>query len=68
MRKLVLALSLMAAAALALAGAASRTSAQGSGLLEFVDIDDCPGPCPPGASPCCAYAPEICAPDPCERT
>lgn len=66
MRKLFLALSLTAAAALALAGAPSRTSAQGSGLLEFVRIGDCPGGCPPGADVCCAYLPPVCAPEPCE--
>ena len=63
MRKLFLALSLMAVATLA--GAPSRTSAQGSGLLEFVRIGDCPGPCPIGAEVCCAYLPPICVPDPC---
>lgn len=67
MRKFLLALSLTAAAALALAGAPSRTSAQGSGLLQFNDIDDCPGPCPIGADVCCAYLPPICVPDPCDE-
>jgi len=63
MRKLFLALSLTAAAALALAGAPSRTSAQGSGLLEFNNFV-CPGDCPIGADVCCAYAPPICVPEP----
>lgn len=63
MRKLVLALSLTAVAAWA--GAPSRTSAQGGGLLEFQDFV-CPGECPLGADVCCAYLPPICAPDPCQ--
>ncbi len=64
MKKFLLALSLAVAAALALAGAPSQTSAQGSGLLEFVRIGDCPRPCPIGADICCAHLPPICVPDP----
>ncbi len=61
-RKLVLGLSLMAVAALA--GGPSRTSAQGSELLDFNNFV-CPRPCSPGADVCCAYLPPICAPEPC---